>query len=159
MIGYGKGKLFWNCRRFEFRMRNFLLQEREIQMKTNSSQLLRSITLLWIFPLLIFLVQSEERREFQNNFPFPYPIIYNPGVYYMCKLQFFRKFSATFRHDSWYVKIAEHKVFFLVDFFWCFVGFCVNSRKYLLLLLRYFEKLETLLQLWQHIYTHTTLQK
>ena len=46
------------------------LQEREIQMKTKTdiSQLLRSVTLLWIFPLLIFLVQLAERREFQNNF-------------------------------------------------------------------------------------------
>ena len=32
------------------------------------------------FPLLIFLVQSEERREFQIIFPFPYPIMYNPGI-------------------------------------------------------------------------------
>ena len=54
--------------------------------------------------------------------------------------------------SSWFLicQNCRAQSFFLVDFFWCFVGFCVNSRKYLLLLLRYFEKLETLLQLWQH---------
>ena len=41
----------------------------------------------------------------------------------MCKLQFFHKFSATFRHDSWYVKIAEHNFFFFRYFFDALLGF------------------------------------
>ena len=34
--------------------------------------------MFWIFPLLIFLVQSEERREFQNNFSFSVPYHIQP---------------------------------------------------------------------------------
>ena len=34
--------------------------------------------MFWIFPLLIFLVQSEERWEFQNNFSFSVPYHIQP---------------------------------------------------------------------------------
>ena len=46
--------------------------------------------------------------------------------------------------SSWFLicQNCRAQSFFLVDFFWCFVGFCVNSRKYLLLLLKN----------WKHYY-------
>ena len=68
MIGYWTGKIILKL--LPFWISNEELQEWEIQMKTktNTSQLLRGVTLLWIFPLLIFLIQLAERREFQNDF-------------------------------------------------------------------------------------------
>ena len=51
----------------------------EDKIQTSTPQLLQSVTLLWIFLLLLFLVQLTERREFQNNFscsiPYPYHIL------------------------------------------------------------------------------------
>ena len=48
----------------------------------------RAGKLILNFPLLIFLIQSEEKREFQNNFSFsvPYHIVYNPGNTHICCL-------------------------------------------------------------------------
>ena len=59
------------------------LQEREIQnqMKTKTKKQRFCFYLMFrIFPLLIFLLQSAERREFQKKNPLLYPIIYNPIV-------------------------------------------------------------------------------
>ena len=37
--------------------------------------------MFWIFPLLIFIVQSAERQEFQNNFSSSVPYHIQPWIY------------------------------------------------------------------------------
>ena len=75
MIGYGKGKIILKFPPF-FRL-NEENKERENskhQIKTKSFCLHLNLNFL----LLIFLVQSEERREFQNNFSFSVPYHIQP---------------------------------------------------------------------------------
>ena len=95
MIGYGKGKIILKFPPF-FRL-NLENQGRENskhQMKTKTKTFL---FLFWIFPLLIFLVQFAERREFQNNFSSSVPYHIQPWLkaWKICP-----EFEVTFIH-SW----------------------------------------------------------
>ena len=72
MIGYGKGKIILKFPPF-FRLNeeNQELENSKHQMKIKTKSF--CFHLILNFPLLIFLVQSEERREFQNNISFSVP--------------------------------------------------------------------------------------
>ena len=76
MIGYGKGKIILKFPPF------FRLNE-ENQEWGNSKHQMKTKTLNFL--LLIFLVQSEEMREFQNNFSFSVPYHIQPCV---CEVDF-----------------------------------------------------------------------
>ena len=72
MIGYGTRKIILKLP--PFLIMNEELQEREIQNQ------IKTKTFLFSFDVLIFLIQSEERQEFQNNFSFSVPYHIQPCI-------------------------------------------------------------------------------
>ena len=97
MIGYGRGKIILKFP--PFCRLNEELQEREIQ-NINWKQKQKRFwfhLMFWIFLLLIFLIQSAERREFQNNFSSSVPYHIQPWLkaWKICP-----EFEVTFIH-SW----------------------------------------------------------
>ena len=79
MIGYRTIKIILKLP--PFWIMNEELQEREIQnqMKTKTKTFCFHL-MFWIFPLLIFLIQSAERREFRNNFSSSVPYHIQPWL-------------------------------------------------------------------------------